>query len=281
MPINPVEEKNYNNRAAVPEHPRHLASWKERSEAFRAKGTGRLDIAYGPAPKTRLDYFPAAEANAPLHVFIHGGYWQALDKAEQSFVARCLTEDGISVALLNYPLCPDVTLDAIVAEVRQAILWLSRNAASLGADPSRMTISGHSAGGHLVAMLMATDWTAAGARDPIRAGVAVSGVFELAPLIDTTINQKVGIDEAVAARMSPSRLKPSSRAPLLLVVGEKESHDGFHWQTDELIYRWQDAGPRLERLTLAGADHFTVLEGYADRASPLYRRLLPLARCGS
>ena len=89
--------------------------------------------------------------------------------------------------------------------------------------------------------------------------------------------KKVGIDEAIAARMSPSRLKPTSKAPLLLVVGERESRDGFHWQTDELIYRWQDAGPRLERLTLAGADHFTVLEGYADRSSPLYRRLLALA----
>jgi arylformamidase len=280
MPVNPIEEKNYNNRAAVPEHPRILASWKERSDEFRARGTGRLDIAYGPEPKARLDYFPATKADAPLHVFIHGGYWQALDKAEQSFLARCLTEDGVSVALLNYSLCPDVTLETIVAQVRQALLWLARNAAGLGADASRITVSGHSAGGHLLAMLMATDWAAAGARDPIRAGIAVSGVFELAPLIDTTINQKVGIDDAVAARMSPARLRPTSKAPLLLVVGENESQAGFHWQTDELIYRWQDAGPRLERLTLAGANHFTVLEGYVDRSSPLYRALLPLARCG-
>lgn len=277
MPINPIEEKNYNNRAAVPEHPRHFASWHSRSEAFRAAGTGRLDIAYGLEPKAKLDFFPAAKPNAPLHIFIHGGYWQALDKSEQSFVARCLTEDGVSVALLNYSLCPDVTLEALVSQVRHGVLWLARNSASLGADPSRISISGHSAGGHLVAMLMATDWTAIGARDPVKAGIAVSGVFELAPLIDTTINQKVGIDETIAARMSPSRLKPTSKAPLLLVVGEKESRDGFHWQTDELIYRWQDAGPRLERLTLAGADHFTVLEGYADRSSPLYRRLLALA----
>lgn len=278
MPANPIEEKNYNNRAAVPEHPVLLASWKERSDAFRATGAGRLDIAYGPEPKARLDFFPAATPNAPLHVFIHGGYWQALDKSEQSFVARGLTEDGVCVALLNYSLCPEVTLDAIVAQVRQAMLWLSRNGQSLGADPSRITVSGHSAGGHLVAMLMATDWIAAGSRDPIKAGIAVSGVFELAPLIDTTINQKVGIDEGVAARMSPSRLKPTSKAPLLLVVGEKESQGGFHWQTDELIYRWRDAGPRLERMTYAGADHFTVLEGYADRSSPFYRRLLAFAR---
>ncbi|KAB2847364.1 MAG: alpha/beta hydrolase [Hyphomicrobiaceae bacterium] len=278
MTVNPIEEKNYNNRAAVPEHPRHFASWRERGEAFRAIANGRLDIAYGPEPKARLDFFPAAKPNAPLHVFIHGGYWQALDKAEQSFVARSLTEDGVCVALVNYSLCPDVTLDAIVAEVRQGILWLARNAEGLGASARGLTVSGHSAGGHLVAMLMATDWTAAGAADPIKAGVAVSGVFELAPLINTSINQKVGIDEAVAARLSPSRLKPTTRAPLLLAVGEKESQGGFHWQADELIYRWRDLGPRLERLTVAGADHFTILEGYADRTSPFYRRLLALAR---
>ena len=130
MMINAIEEANYNARAAVPDFARHFASWRERSEALRARARGMVDIPYGTHAKARLDLFPARATKAPLHVFIHGGYWQALDKSDQSFVAGTLNEDGVSVALLNYALCPEVTLDTIVAQVREGVAWLWRNAVS-------------------------------------------------------------------------------------------------------------------------------------------------------
>ena len=124
MAIDPTFERHYNVRSAIPEHPAIFAAWKGRSEAFRKRAGGRLDIAYGPSAAETLDLFPAGNSGAPVHLFIHGGYWQALDKADSSFIAEAFVESGITVAVVNYALCPAVTIDAIVEQMRRALLWL-------------------------------------------------------------------------------------------------------------------------------------------------------------
>jgi len=280
MAIDPVHERHYNVRAAIPEHPAIFAAWKARSEAFRRRAGGVLDVAYGPSAAETLDLFPAGLRGAPVHLFIHGGYWQALDKADSSFVAEALVEAGITVAVVNYALCPTVTLDAIVEQMRRAALWLWRHAGDYGADAGRIQLGGHSAGGHLVGMLMATDWLALDAAAPrrlIRGGIAVSGLFELAPLVQTTINDKVGMDAATARRLSPLFLDPTApESPLVLAVGGLES-GGFHGQSDAMAAAWREKGVPVERLTLAGRHHLSAVEALADRATDLFRRAVALA----
>ena len=173
-------ERGYNNRAAVPDHPQWLLRFTTTSEEARRRFAPRLDLRYGPGPKETLDLFlPAGPARATF-VFIHGGYWRALDKSDFSFVAAPFVAQGIAVAVVNYDLCPEVSIATIVDECRRAVAWLVRDGHAHGANGERIVVGGHSAGGHLRAMLFATDWAAAGlARDPIAGGVSLSGVHDL------------------------------------------------------------------------------------------------------
>ncbi|MDX9861572.1 MAG: alpha/beta hydrolase [Rhodospirillales bacterium] len=280
MAIEPTLERQYNVRAAIPEHPSVFEAWKARSAAFRMRADGVLDVAYGPSAAETLDLFPAGNPGAPLHLFIHGGYWQSLDKADCSFVAEALVEAGITVAVVNYALCPAVTIDDIVSQIRRALLWLWRHADDYDADAARIQVCGHSAGGHLVGMLMATGWPGLEAGAPprlIHSGIAVSGLFDLTPLCHTTINEKVGMDGKTARRLSPVFLEPAVReSPLLLAVGGLES-DGFHAQSDEMAAAWREKGVAVERLTLTGRHHLSAVEALADPATDLFRRAVALA----
>ena len=260
--IDETQEKLYNARAETPDYMDFFDRWAARSADLRAACECRLDIPYGTGPRQRLDFFPAIPG-APLVMFIHGGYWQGLDKSLFSFVAGPLTEAGIAVAVIGYDLCPTVRLDHIVDEMRQAAAYLTRNAADLGFEARRLYVSGHSAGGHLTAMLM----TGGGPGDAtIRGGVAISGLFDLAPLIATSMNAKLGLDAASARRNSPLFMTPAGDAPLLLAVGGDESA-GFHEQSDRLADAW---GERCRRLDIPGRHHFSVVEGMADPESALF-----------
>ncbi len=258
MAIDEEQERHYNARAAVPDYPDFFARWTARSAAFRESARCRLDIPYGKSARQRFDLFAAA-AGAPLLMFIHGGYWQGLDKPMFSFVAEKLVEAGIAVAVIDYDLCPAVSIDDIVAQMRLAVDALRQNAHRLGFDAQQLYVSGHSAGGHLTAMLMADA--------QISGGVAISGLFDLAPLIDTTINDKLGLDPSSARRNSPLFMTPAGNAPLLLVVGSDESA-GFHQQSDRLAAAW---GDRCRRLDLADRHHFSVVEALAEGDSALFR----------
>ncbi|WP_316978594.1 alpha/beta hydrolase [Shumkonia mesophila] len=279
MVLDPTFERHYNVRAAIPEHPAIFAAWKARSEAFRKRTGGIFDVAYGPSAAETLDLFPAGVRGAPVHLFIHGGYWQALDKADSSFIAEAFVEAGVTVAVVNYALCPAATIEAIVEQMRRALLWLWRHAAEHGGDAQRIQVSGHSAGGHLVGMLMATDWPGLDAKAPrrlIKSGVAISGLFDLGPLVQTTINDKVGMDAATAGRLSPLFLDPAApESPLLLAVGGLES-EGFHGQSDTMAAAWRAKGVAVERLTLPGRHHLSAVEALADPATDLFRRALAL-----
>ncbi|HET7098418.1 MAG TPA: alpha/beta hydrolase, partial [Casimicrobiaceae bacterium] len=213
-------ERGYNNRAAVPEHPRWLEYYPAASAEARAELAPHLDLRYGTGAKETLDLFvPSGRAHGTF-VFIHGGYWRAFDKSDFSYVATPFVAQGLAVAVVNYDLCPDVSIATIVGECRRAVAWVAREGAGHGANTSRIVVGGHSAGGHLTAMLFATDWSAHGfAEAPIVGGVSLSGLHDLLPLVQSSYNVDLKLDDAEAARQSPVFLAPRTHAPLVLAVG--------------------------------------------------------------
>src|SRR5215470_17325845 len=195
-------EREYNLRAAFPDHPQWFSRWAEESAAAREKLGGHFDERYGSGPKQTMDLFPAVNPRGAL-LFIHGGYWRALDKSEHSFVAPAFVAEGIGVAVVNYDLCPDVSIARIVEEAREAVAWLMREGTRHGVPAQRLVLSGHSAGGHLVAMLLATDWRARRlAGTAIVGAVAVSGVFDLEPLAQVSFNVDLKLDRVRAHQLS-------------------------------------------------------------------------------
>ena len=271
-------ERGYNNRAAVPDHPRWLAFYAERSAAAVRDLKPVRDLRYGPGPKETLDLFvPSGPAKATL-VFLHGGYWRALDKSDFSFIAAPFVAQGIATAVVNYDLCPDVSIGEIVAECERAVAWVARDGPAHGASGERVVVAGHSAGGHLAAMLLATDWTAHGlAHDPVTGAVSLSGVHDLAPMLLFSFNADFKLDAAEAARLSPVNLFPRSRAPLLIAAGADETPE-FLRQSRILWDRWPANRPvgMPGPLFVPARDHFSVVADYADPASLLLQRTMAL-----
>jgi arylformamidase len=266
-------DAQYNNRAAVPEHPRWTERWPRAAAEARAALEGRLDIAYGSGPRETLDIFPAGESPAPVLAFIHGGFWRALDKSQFSFIAPTWVARGVAVAMIEYPLAPAATLDAIVESVRTAMGWLHRNAASFGGDAARLHVAGHSAGGHLTAMMLSTDWPARGLpADLVKSGCAISGIYDLEPIRLCYLNHDVRLDAAMAQRNSPLALVPARAAPLMLAVGGKETEE-FLRQQEVYAEAWHGKGLPLALVPIPEDQHFSILDGLADPASPLFRAL--------
>ncbi|MBU8537710.1 alpha/beta hydrolase [Falsiroseomonas tokyonensis] len=266
-------EAEYNNRARVPDHPRHIAAWQAESAAWReACPAVELALPYGTGARERLDLFwPDATArDAPIALFIHGGYWQGLGREFVSHCARGLNLHGVAVAVPSYDLCPQVTLATIVAQIHAAAAMLHRR------HGRRLVASGHSAGGHLAAMLLATDWPALDPALPaglVQAALPISGVFELDPLRHTSIGVALKLDRAEARRLSP-RFLPRPAGALHCVVGGAESGE-FIRQSREMAAAWR-GGCTL----LPGADHFTVLAPMADPDSDVVLRAKQLASAG-
>ena len=270
-------ERGYNNRAAVADHEVWLARYPELSAATRARHTHQPDLRYGRAPKETLDLFLPETAVRGTFVFIHGGYWRALDKADFHFVAGPLLAQGIAVAVANYDLCPTVSIARIVDECRRMMVWIAREGPRHGADADNVVVGGHSAGGHLAAMMLATDWDALGlARDPFVGGVTLSGVHDLKPLVLSSMNSDLRLTNAEAARVSPVNQVSLSQAPLLIAVGGAETSE-FLRQSQLLWDAWPDnARPAAGPLFLAGKHHFSVVVDYADPESELTRATLAL-----
>ncbi len=271
-------ERGYNNRAAVPDHPRWLAHFPAVSARARAALSPKIDLRYGPGPKETLDLFLPAGPARGTFVFLHGGYWRMLDKSDFSFVAEPFVAAGIAVAVANYDLCPEVSIATIVEQSRRAVAWLVRDGGARSAETGRIVVGGHSAGGHLAAMLLTTDWNAWGlARDPLAGSVSVSGVHDLTPLIQFSYNADFKLDDAQAARVSPVHQSPRSQAPLLLAVGADETSE-FIRQTRILWEAWPANRPPGARAPLIIPDrhHFSVVVDYADAESELTRATLAL-----
>ena len=270
-------ERGYNNRAAVADHPYWLDQFEQRSRDAVAALSPLRDLRYGSGPKETLDLFVPPEPARGTLLFIHGGYWRALDKADHSFVAPAFVDAGIAVAVVNYDLCPDVTIATIVEQCRRAVSWVAREGPRHGA-PAPLVIAGHSAGGHLVAMLLATDWRERGFDvAPLAGGVTLSGVHDLEPLVLFSHNADFRLDATTARTLSPVHYAPRVGVPLLIAVGADETSE-FRRQAQLLWDAWpehrrpQQAGP----LAIAQRHHFNVVLDYRDPESELTRATLAL-----
>jgi arylformamidase len=265
-------EVEYNNRARVPEHPSLIAGWARDAQAYRESGQNPFHtISYGPGARNTIDVFPSRN-QGDIVVFIHGGYWQALDGWFFSHLAAGLNAHGVSVAIPSYDLCPQVSIEDIIAQMRMA----ARELARLG---RRLVVSGHSAGGHLAACLMATDWRSIDAalrEDLVKAAYAISGLFDLGPLVKTSVNNALGLDEAAARRASPLFWPAPSHGSLDAVVGGDESAEYFR-QSRMIVDKWGRAGIATRFAEVPGANHFTAIAPLADPASPMTLRLVDLA----
>lgn len=271
-------DREYNARAAIPDAAAILQRWADESTAVRRRCAGLYDLRYGSTPAERLDFFPAAAPDAPLFVFLHGGYWRSLDKADHAFVAPPLTARGIAVAVANYDLCPNVSIATIVEESARAVAWLAREGRAHGAGADRIVVGGHSAGGHLAAMMLARDWRADGfASCPVAAGLSLSGVHDLRPLVRFSGNADFKLDDAEAARLSPVLLPPTTGASLAIAVGGAET-DEFLRQSRLMWDAWPANRPKgmAGPLVVPGKHHFDVVVEHADAGSALTRATLAL-----
>lgn len=272
-------EGRYNPRLAVPEYASHFEKWAAAAAQARKDLDVYIDVPYGSHPMEKLDLFRAKGRSRGLLMFIHGGYWRALDKSQHSFVARPFVEAGITVAMVNYALCPNVSLEDIVRQMLQAGAWLYRNGGNFGALPGRLFVAGHSAGGHLTAMMLAALWPKFAPDLPAKlfqGGLSLSGLFDVRPILKTpSVNADVRLDHTSAMRASPAFMPPATDAPLYLAVGGKEQA-GFHEQHALIKRRW--AKVIAQDVACPEDNHFTILERLADPRSALCKAALRMMK---
>ena len=267
-------EREYNNRALVKDHQRYFDRWTRDSEFVRATLMGTLDVPYGPDARHRMDLFPAGPRALGTLVFIHGGYWRSLDKDMFSWIAAAWNAAGVSVALPRYRLCPAVRIEDIVDDAIAATNWLFANGAQHGMDTERVVLSGHSAGGHLTAAVMAAPRDKL-AFDPGRivGAVPVSGVFDFEPLRLFAFNSDFRLDAVSIAGLNLADQRPTIEAPMIVAAGADESSE-FRRQSQLLAEAWKPQVAAL--LLLPGLDHFSVVDAFAERGTPLYEGTLAL-----
>jgi arylformamidase len=273
-------DRQYNHRARIPEHPEIFERWDKASSLAREGASRRLDIRYGDGLNETLDVYPTPAANAPVLVFIHGGYWRALDKRSFSFVAPSFVQAGAMVVVPNYALCPAVTIEDIALQMVRALAWTWRHAALYGADPNRIVVSGHSAGGHLAAMLLCCNWKAVASdlpADLVRRALAISGLYDLEPLRHTPYLQgDLRLTPQTVRRASPAFF-PAPAGTLYAAVGALES-DEFLRQNELICEQWGARSvPVCE--TVPGTNHLDVIHELVNanaRLHALAKELLDL-----
>jgi arylformamidase len=268
-------EVEYDNRSRVPEHPEIFARWQREGAAYRAAAhNAKLGIAYGPSMRRTIDLFPAKDdENAPLALFIHGGWWRSLEPSMFSQIAAGPNARGITVAVAGYDLCPNCSIADIIEQMRAACLMLWRK------RRQRIFIYGHSAGGHLASCMVATDWKAFASDAPtdlVPAAYAISGVFDLLPLVQVSQNQDLRLDESEARRVSPLHWSVPAGRSLDAVVGALESSE-FLRQSKTVAEAWRRAHALTRYEEIAGTNHFTVIDALNDPNSAMTARVAALA----
>jgi arylformamidase len=276
-------EREYNNRLRVPEYQQIFSRWAEAGKQFRDlhqhdPGT-HLHRAFGDADGSQLDYFSCGVSGSPLFVFIHGGYWRSLDKHDFSWLAGPFLTAHIDVAVLNYALCPKVSIEEIVHQLQEGCVWLYRNAGVLGFDRQSITVGGHSAGAHLAAMMLCADWPTWGADLPpdlTKSALLISGLYDLEPLLYASFVQNdLKLDAASVTGLSAAFLSPHPGSSVVTAVGGLES-DEFKRQNQLIEQHWP--GHFLEDIPMPGMDHFTVVDALIDPAHPLTQAAIALCR---
>ena len=271
----------YNNRLLVPGYAAHFARWAKESESARQQLPCQLDLAYGDQAGESLDIFPASGTSpvqgAPVLVFIHGGYWRSLDKADHSFIAPAFTRAGACVVVLNYALCPAVTIPEIVLQMVKALAWTWRHIAAHGGDPARITVAGHSAGGHLAVMLLACDWPAHAPDLPqalVKNALSISGLYDLEPIRQTPFLQDLKLTPEQVRQASPVLLPRPTQGTLYSVAGGDESEESLR-QNRLIQQAWgAETVPVCE--SLPGLNHFSVLEALIAPGHRLHQLALEL-----
>lgn len=278
----PELDAQYNNRAMVPEHVGMYEAWQPLCGQVLRDFPSHQGVAYGASKREIVDIvLPDGPGPHPLLVYIHGGYWMSRDISDQTFLARAYADAGIAFALIEYDLIPSVRMANVIRQCRAATQWLYDHAADYGIDRERIFVSGHSAGGHLTAVLAATDWPAetGGPADLMKGGIALSGIYELAPIQAGYMQETLRLTDEEVERDSPLHFADAPKMPLLVVPGGGES-DAFRWQSRSLVNAWNAKGGDLRYLEPAGCNHFTILAEFADPDSELARATMALVKTG-
>ena len=272
----------YNNRALVPEHATHFERWAEASEDAREAHAFQADIAYGNEPMEKLDIFPSVRGNAPVVVFIHGGYWRSLDKSQHSFIGPAFKDEDACVVIPNYALCPAVTIPQIVMQMVKALAWTHRHIRQYGGNPNRITVIGHSAGGHLATLLMSCAWRTYGPdlpTDLIKGAMSISGLYNLEPLMHTPfLQESLKLTPEQVALASPAFFPRPSSGVLFTLVGGDESAEFLHQNTLMQAAWGKKLVPVCE--SIPGRNHFSVLEDLTAPWTNLHKlaqALVPLS----
>ncbi len=267
-------ERQYNPRQAVPDHQGKIDSRVTASAEARCRIEGVYDLRYGPGAKEVLDVFPAEADGAPVQFYIHGGYWRAQDKSDVSFFAEPFTAAGACVVIINYDLCPDVTLPEIMAEVVRALIWTHGNIAEWGGDAEAIYISGNSAGAHLGAMMLAHDWEGEGLpADLIKGAALLTGVYDPEPVLGISVNEVIGLTAEMLDTVSPLCHPPRRDLPLLVPVGGGETVEWIK-QTRTYVDLCRENGIGAEYMEVPGADHFDMTTAMGDEDGPVLPAIL-------
>lgn len=277
-------EKHYNPRIAVPDFQKYLDEKQAKSETARASLDGLIDIRFGDGSLETLDVFGAQKTASaegtplkPMHIFVHGGYWRGLDKHFYSYLAPPFVQSGCIFVATNYDLCPTVTLDTVVEQTVRAIAFCHAHAKEWGADPARITLSGHSAGAHLAAAALQADWSLHNVPSAAFRGAAlVSGIYDLAPVLRATVNSEIGLTEDVASRQTLLGKKMTVTAPVLIAAGGAEPSD---WIAQSLAFaeHCNAAGLSTGCRVMAGKNHFSITTNLDDPGAELTKCLLEQA----
>jgi arylformamidase len=259
-------DKSYNNSAAVPESAQMFKGWLAKSQELRAKYSGYLDLPYGPRPRNKVDFFSAGEGT-PVLVFFHGGFWQMRSREDFAFLAESFLNQCISVAMVGYPLGPDATMDEIVADAHAAIRYLVTEVPKMGGDPKRMVVVGWSSGGHLATEVLD--------EPSLQSGVAISGIYELEPLVKSYINDKLHLDVATAQRNSPmlELAKTKSSKQLSMFAGSAELSE-MRRQSDDYAKARKAAGLPVSFEWIAEANHYTILNSMMSADGKIHQAIV-------
>ncbi|MEO5682796.1 MAG: alpha/beta hydrolase fold domain-containing protein [Chitinophagaceae bacterium] len=270
-------DKQYNNRLHVPDYATYLERWEMLSRQTEKEFPVVKDIPYAALPREQLDIYPSLLPSSKTLIFIHGGYWHKFDKSSFQFIGNAFRNYHITTVLINYPLAPVVSIDQISASCRRAISWLHQNISAYNGDPGQLYMAGHSAGGHLCAMLLATDWSHFNLkRDTIKGACVISGLFNLIPIRLSDINQVLKLDTETALRNSPVHLLPINQCPLSIVVGSNETNE-FLDQSNELYTCWKES-ISAEIIQTEGLNHYSIVETILDPQSCLHQAMRRLMK---
>lgn len=268
-------EMQYNLRLLRPDYNSAVVpGWEKRSEQTRATRKCTLDVPYGDGPDDRMDVFPSDDPQGPILIYFHGGYWQRGDRKIYSFLSDAFVDSGITMVLPGYTLCPDTNITGIVRQARAAVVKTILDTEFVPGNRNRLVVGGHSAGGQITGMIMATDFSTVDPALPVAPvwrGMPMSALFDLNPLRATSINEALRIDDAEAVSMSPMLHPPVSDAPQLVLVGGGETEE-FHRQSDNYKSLHQSPDRPIDRFNSSDDDHFDLLNSLADPASPLFAR---------